>query len=190
MTAGRGTPERRDERLARHAAETDPAVVLAAAVRLLEARSRSVADLRSRLLKSGLSSGARRSDASTGSSSSGCSTTRRMRGAGSRRATAGGRAASGCSARNCGCAACPRTWPRPPGRAARRSAIGETVRRQTRRPRIQLLERRAAALARVTDPRVRRQRAYALLARNGFDPDVASRVAGALHDRRVRAREE
>lgn len=40
-----------------------------------------------------------------------------------------------------------------------------------------LLEKRAAALGRVPDPRVRRQRAYALLARNGFDPDVASRVA-------------
>jgi regulatory protein len=43
-----------------------------------------------------------------------------------------------------------------------------------------LLERHARNLARVTDPRVRRQRAYALLARSGFDPDVASRVARAM----------
>ncbi len=35
-----------------------------------------------------------------------------------------------------------------------------------------LLERNARALARVADPRARRQRAYALLARHGFAPDV------------------
>ena len=40
-----------------------------------------------------------------------------------------------------------------------------------------LLERHARALARVPDPRVRRQRAYALLARNGFDPTTAADVA-------------
>ena len=37
-----------------------------------------------------------------------------------------------------------------------------------------LLERHADALARVADPRARRQRAYALLARNGFDPELAT----------------
>lgn len=35
-----------------------------------------------------------------------------------------------------------------------------------------LLERRRAALDRVPDPVKRRQRAYALLARNGFDPET------------------
>jgi regulatory protein len=40
-----------------------------------------------------------------------------------------------------------------------------------------LLARRASQLGRVPDPRVRRQRAYALLARNGFDPGVCSSVA-------------
>jgi regulatory protein len=40
-----------------------------------------------------------------------------------------------------------------------------------------LLERHAAALARVPDPRARRQRAYALLARNGFDPETAAQVS-------------
>ena len=40
-----------------------------------------------------------------------------------------------------------------------------------------LLERRAASLLRVIDPRARRQRAYALLARNGFDPGICSTVA-------------
>lgn len=36
-----------------------------------------------------------------------------------------------------------------------------------------LLERHARALDRIAYPRVRRQRAYALLARNGFDADTA-----------------
>jgi regulatory protein len=40
-----------------------------------------------------------------------------------------------------------------------------------------LLERRRAALEREPDPRRRRQKAYALLARNGFDPDVCAEVA-------------
>ena len=35
-----------------------------------------------------------------------------------------------------------------------------------------LLARRAGALARISEPRKRRERAYALLARNGFDPGV------------------
>lgn len=43
-----------------------------------------------------------------------------------------------------------------------------------------LLDRHAAALARIADARVRRQRAYALLARNGFDPDVASEALREL----------
>jgi regulatory protein len=43
-----------------------------------------------------------------------------------------------------------------------------------------LLERHASALARVPDPRARRQRAYALLARNGFDPETAAQVSRTL----------
>lgn len=46
-----------------------------------------------------------------------------------------------------------------------------------------LLERRGAAVRREPDPVRRRQRAYALLARNGFAPDVCREVAGQLgHD--------
>jgi regulatory protein len=41
----------------------------------------------------------------------------------------------------------------------------------------QLLARRRGALDRVADPRIRRQRAYGLLARGGFDPDTAARAA-------------
>jgi regulatory protein len=43
-----------------------------------------------------------------------------------------------------------------------------------------LLARNARALARVADPRQHRQRAYALLARNGFDPDVCRTVAAGV----------
>jgi regulatory protein len=43
-----------------------------------------------------------------------------------------------------------------------------------------LLTRHAAALARVADPRHRRHRAYALLARNGFDPEICSQLAAKL----------
>jgi len=49
-----------------------------------------------------------------------------------------------------------------------------------------LIERHARSLARVADPRKRRERAYALLARNGFDPEVCREVAaevGALETR-------
>ena len=43
-----------------------------------------------------------------------------------------------------------------------------------------LLERKRAALLREADPRKRRQKAYALLARNGFDPDVCREGAAAF----------
>jgi regulatory protein len=43
-----------------------------------------------------------------------------------------------------------------------------------------LLARNARALDRVADPRVRRQRAYALLARNGFDPAICASASAAL----------
>ena len=45
-----------------------------------------------------------------------------------------------------------------------------------------LLARHARALARVADVRTRRQRAYALLARNGFDPSTAADVARRFID--------
>ncbi len=48
-----------------------------------------------------------------------------------------------------------------------------------------LLERKASTFARLTDPRQRRQRAYALLARNGFDADICREVSAGF----VRAEE-
>lgn len=43
-----------------------------------------------------------------------------------------------------------------------------------------LLARHARALDRVVDPRARRQRAYALLARHGFDPETCSSASRAF----------
>lgn len=43
-----------------------------------------------------------------------------------------------------------------------------------------LIQRHLRTLSRVTDPRVRRQRAYALLARNGFDPETCRLVAASV----------
>jgi regulatory protein len=43
-----------------------------------------------------------------------------------------------------------------------------------------LLARHARALTRVTDARSRRQRAYALLARNGFDPDTCREASARI----------
>jgi len=45
-----------------------------------------------------------------------------------------------------------------------------------------LLERRRAALLREPDPRKRRAKAYALLARNGFAPDVASELSRRIDE--------
>ena len=49
-----------------------------------------------------------------------------------------------------------------------------------RRAAEQLIERHGRALARVDDPRKRRERAYALLARNGFDPETCREVAAGV----------
>lgn len=45
-----------------------------------------------------------------------------------------------------------------------------------------LIARNARSLGRIADPSQRRQRAYALLARNGFDPQVCRVVAGRVAD--------
>jgi regulatory protein len=47
-----------------------------------------------------------------------------------------------------------------------------------------LLERRRGALGREADPRRRRQKAYALLARNGFAPEVCASAAAAFAEPR------
>ena len=46
-----------------------------------------------------------------------------------------------------------------------------------------LMARSARALERIPDPRKRRERAYALLARNGFDPETCREVAATVGTR-------
>lgn len=64
--------------------------------------------------------------------------------------------------------------------ADRRSAVADVNGDADAEAAVRLLQRNAAALARIADPRARRNRAYALLARHGFDPSVASDAARRL----------
>lgn len=181
-----GTPEPPDksvrprprtfaERRERKAAVDDPAVVLEAAARFLESRSRSVAEVRRRLTGAGY-----RPD---------------LVDAAILRLTELGILDD---------AAFARAWIESRDRAHPR---GERALRQELRLKgidralidevlhargqareadadveaaARLLARHARSLERVPDPRARRQRAYALLARNGFDPDVCVRAASAF----------
>lgn len=62
----------------------------------------------------------------------------------------------------------------------RRAVVGEEGVAPDRAAAERLLARQARTLARVADPRQRRERAYALLARNGFDPDTCREVAATV----------
>jgi regulatory protein len=70
--------------------------------------------------------------------------------------------------------------------AERREAVapfdddGEPAATADRTAAERLMRKHARALARVADPRQRRQRAYALLARNGFDPETCREVAAMV----------
>ena len=156
-----------DARRAEHAEVTDPSLVLAAALRFLEARPRSTAEVRRRLLIRGY-----RSDL-----------------------------VEGCLDRLLDLGilddeAFARTWiesrdrARPRGERRLRSelrtkgidrqVVDEALETRTaQQPAAdadaarRVLERHASSLARVADSRARRQRAYALLARSGFDSETA-----------------
>ena len=187
MTAGPGRRESHAERRERRAAVDDPQVVLEAAARFLEARSRSVAEVRRRLRSVGY-----RTDLVDGA-------IERMIELGMLDDEAFARAWVES-----------RDRARPRGERAirselalkgversvvdailadRRQVVGEAAetgpgaRSANQAAAERLIARHARALARVEDPRQRRQRAYALLARNGFDPetcrDVANRVDGS-----------
>jgi regulatory protein len=156
-----------EARKAEHAEITDPTLVLAAALRFLEARPRSTAEVRRRLVTHGY-----RPDL-----------------------------VEGCLERLLDLGilddeAFAQTWidsrdrVRPRGERALRAELRtKGIDRQvvddileartTEQPEAdadaarRVLERHANALARVADIRARRQRAYALLARSGFDSDTA-----------------
>ena len=188
-----GRPARREsfaERRERRAAVDDPAVVLEAAARFLEVRSRSVHEVR-----------------------------RRLGGAGYRPDLVDGAIARMTELGMLDDEAFARTWvesrdrARPRGeRAIREELRTKGIDRETidlvlgeRRDRAlasseatdgdgddvqpvsadrtaaeRLLAKNARALARVADPRQRRQRAYGLLARHGFDPETCREVAASV----------
>lgn len=171
-------PGRREsyaERRERRAAVDDPAVVLDAAARFLETRSRSVAEVRRRLTTAGY-----RSDLIDGAIT---------------RLSELGMLDDEAFAR---------LWvesrdrARPRGERAlrdelrlkgidrsivdlvldeRRATDVDAAMAPDRTAAERLLEKNARTLRRIADPRQRRQRAYALLARNGFDPETCREVA-------------
>jgi regulatory protein len=167
----RGRRESIAEGRVRRGAIDDPEVVLAAALRFLEARPRSATEVRRRLTEAGY-----REELVTGA--------------------IGRLAELGVLDDE----AFARAWvesrdrARPRGARALRSELARKgidhqladdvlKERELARPgadaeaAVRLLERHASALDRISDPRARRQRAYALLARNGFDPDLAATLA-------------
>jgi regulatory protein len=169
--------EARRARLERHAAETDPSTVLAAAARFLETRPRSIAEVRRHLTAAaypaGLVEGAigrltelgmldDRAFAQAWVESRdrarprGASTLRRelaLKGIDREIVTAVLVERGDAIATN-------------DATAGSGGASAEEIAAK------RLLSKARATLSRVADPRARRQRAYALLARNGFDPDV------------------
>ena len=177
------TPRRREsyaERRERRWAVDDPAVVLEAAARFLEARSRSVDEVRRRLTTAGY-----RADLIDGAIA-------RMTELGMLDDEAFARAWVES-----------RDRARPRGERAlqnelRLKGIDRSVvdlvleeRRTTedttavpdRVAAERLMAKHARTLDRITDPRRRRERAYALLARNGFDPDTCREVAAGVGTR-------
>ncbi|TME11942.1 MAG: regulatory protein RecX [Chloroflexi bacterium] len=162
---------------ARRGAIDDPEVVLAAALRFLEARPRSAAEVR-----------------------------RRLTGAGYREELVAGAIERLAELGILDDEAFARAWiesrdrARPRGERALRSELfrkgidrqlADDVldERATEQPDAdaaaarRVLERHANALARVADPRARRQRAYALLARSGFDSETAVEAIAATFPR-------
>jgi regulatory protein len=185
MTAGPHHRESPTARRERRGAVDDPAVVLDAAARFLEARSRSIAEVR-----------------------------RRLAGAGYRKDLVEGAIERMLELGMLDDEAFARAWvesrdrARPRGERAIRSELGlkgvdravvdvvladrrATAAAETGEGGVsgpspdalaaeRLLARNTRALERVTDPRRRRQRAYALLARHGFDPEICRTLAAGV----------
>jgi regulatory protein len=163
-----------ETRKAEHAEITDPTLVLEAALRFLEARQRSAEEVRRRLLLHGY-----RADLVEG-----CLQRLTELGMIDDAAFARAWVESRDRARPRGERALRQELARKGiDRAVRDDALAE---RDVERPDAdedaarRLLERHAGALGRVADPRARRQRAYALLARNGFDAELCSALTRAM----------
>jgi regulatory protein len=173
------------ERRARRAEVDDPAVVLDAALRFLEARQRSVAEVRRRLTTAGygedLVTGALARLGELGMLDDEAFATQWVE---SRdRARPRGERALRQELRQKGIDSetIARTLEERDrggddhagGDGSARPSADETAAQR-------LIARHARALDRIADPRARRQRAYALLARNGFGPEVAGRLASRV----------
>ena len=177
--------EARKARLERHAAEADPAIVLNAAARFLELRSRSVDEVRKHLT----------SAAFPAALVEGAIERLLQLGWLDDRAFATAWVESRDRARPRGQVALRRELALKGidretvddvlgvrDEAGRDDAAGETGARSRggsadEAAAERLLTKSRGALQRIDDPRLRRQRAYALLARNGFDPDVCREVS-------------
>ena len=167
------------ERRERRAEVDDPAVVLEAAARFLEARARSVGEVRRRLTSAGY-----RADLIEGA-------TERMTELGmlddetfarawieSRdRARPRGERALSEELRVRGVDRSVISAALEERRTTASDAGEDAVPSADEAAAERLLARHARALERVADPRARRQHAYALLARNGFDPGVCGSIS-------------
>jgi SOS response regulatory protein OraA/RecX len=193
--AARGPRETPAERRERRAEIDDPEVVLAAALRFLEARSRSVAEVRRRLGQAGyraeLVDGAiarltelgmlddaefarlwvESRDRAHPRGEHALIIELRQKGIDAQVITATLKARREVAVR----------WEDGPNVVADgpADAADEPVDPDATAAR-RLLARNARTLDRVTDPRARRQKAYALLARNGFAPDVCREISAEL----------
>jgi len=191
VAQGRRAPrESYAERRARRDAIEDPEVVLAAAYRFLEARARSVAETRRRLTDAGyraeliqgaidrlLAIGLLDDDAFARHWLESRDRARprgetvlkrelRLRGVDP------GIIAAALEERRAGTAESPFGGPEEDDLGGPSDPDELAARR--------LLDRRRRDLDRVADPRKRRARAYALLARNGFGPEIASRLSAEV----------
>lgn len=186
MARGTGRRETIAERRERRATVDDPNVVLEAAARFLEARSRSVAEVRRRLTTAGYrhhlieDAISRLTDLGmlddAGFARAWIESRDRARPRGERALSEELRVrgvdreviAAALEERRAGAVDVAGLDEEPP------SADEAAAER--------LIARNRRALERVADPRARRQRAYALLARNGFDPGVCATMSARLVD--------
>jgi regulatory protein len=168
--------ESRADARARRAAVDDPALVLEAAARLLEVRPRAVAEVRRRLRDAGyrpeLVDAAIERLVALGYLDDEAFARAWVE---SRdRARPRGEWALRGELRRKGVADDPIT-----AALAERSPTAEAPAEADRAAAERLLAQRGAALLREADPRRRRAKAYALLARNGFDPEVCREAVNA-----------
>jgi regulatory protein len=177
--------ETRRERLERRAAIDDPEVVLRAAARFLEVRSRSVEEVRSHLLVKGyraelvdaavahLIALGMLDDEAFARAWIESRDRARPRGEHVLRAELAGKGID----REIVAGLLDERRERAPAVEDDRYGASADMRAAER-----LLAKRRHTLDRVADPRLRGQRAYALLARNGFDPDVCRAVSAHFLD--------